>query len=374
MSVRPTVLEVSKSALEHNYRAIEAEALNGGARPIFVVKADGYGLGAVQMATWAWEWGADFFGVATPDEALELREAGFVQPILVLGASPYDAAELYVERDIRPAVTDLAFVERLSKAATKMGKTVKVHIKMDSGMGRIGFLRDELLAVVDVVAASPGVEIEGMFTHFSTSDEADLTWTHEQFKTFSATVTDVRAKGIEPGIIHCCNSGALMAGLRGYYCDRVRPGHIIYGLLPSGECGDAIEIVRPFTLKTRVALVRDVPEGWGISYGRTYRAKVGERTAVLPIGYADGFPRALSNKGEALIRGRRCPILGRICMDQMVVGVGHVEDVATGDEAVLIGAQGGEELSILEVAGQAGTITGALPTSLTPRVPRVYVD
>ena len=377
MSMRPTVLEVSKGALEHNYRAIAAEAARGSkgkARVICVVKADGYGTGIVQAARWLREFGVDFFGVATPDEALTLRQNGFGDPVLVLGTSPANAAEFYVKEGVRSTITDLGFAKALSEAAAKLGKTAKVHIKMDSGMGRIGFLCEDAPSVAEKVAALPGLEIEGLFTHFSRSDEASQDWTHEQFRRFSAAVAEIRAKGIAVKMTHCCNSGALMAGLRDYYCDYVRPGHILYGLTPSRECGDAVDIRPVVTFKTRVGVARDLPEGWGVSYGQTYHAGANERIAVLPVGYADGFPRAFSNKGEVLIHGQRCPILGRVCMDQCVAGVGHLEGVETGDEVVLVGRQGDQEISVLDYAERAGTITGALATTLTPRVPRVYVD
>ena len=379
MSIRPTVLEVSKGAFERNYKAIAAEAakgkgLKGCSKVLCIVKGNAYGMGAVQISKWFQAYGGDFFGVATPDEALELRQAGFKEPILVLGSSPYDAAEFYVKEDVRPAMTDFEFAKKLSEAATKLGKTVKVHMKVDSGMGRIGFLRDDYPAIAERVAALPGVEIEGMFTHFSTADEASLDWTHEQFKRFSSAVADVRAKGIDVKFVHCCNSGAILAGLKDYYCDYVRPGHILHGLIPSPECRDVVKIERAFTFKTRIGLLRDLPEGWGISYGQTYHAKAHERTAVLPVGYADGYPRSLSNKGEVLIHGERCPILGRVCMDQTVVGVGHLKDVAAGDEVILVGKQGEQEITVQDYATWAGSITATVPTSLTSRVPRVYVD
>ncbi len=374
MSMRPTHLIVSRGAFRRNYEAISKELGKKDSKLLAAIKADAYGMGAVTVARWLSEFGVDFFAVATPDEAQVLRQHKITSPILVLGASPYDAAEYYVEEDIRATLTDYAFAKKLSEAAVKLGKTAKVHMKIDSGMGRVGFLCEEYPTIAEKVAALPGIEIEGVFTHFSTSDESNLDWTHEQFRKFSATVASIKAKGIAVKMVHCCNSSAVLAGLQDYYCDYVRLGQITHGIIPTPECRDVVKIERAFALKTKIGLIRELPEGWPVSYGRTYRAKPHERTAILPIGYGDGFLRTLSNKGDVLIRGERCPILGRICMDQCVVGVGHLAEAAIGDEAVIIGAQGDQEITIEEYAAKAGVITAAVSTNIMPRVERLYVE
>ncbi len=374
MSMRPTNLEISREAFRRNYSAIAAELSKRNAKLIAAVKADAYGMGAIKVSQWLEEFGVDFFAVATPDEALVLSQHKIRSPILVLGTSPYDTAEFYVKEGIRATMTDYGFAQKLSEAAQKLNTTAKVHMKVDTGMGRIGFLCESYPLIAEKIASLPGIEIEGIFTHFSTSDEASLDWTHEQYRKFSAVVSAVKARGIPLKIVHCCNSSAVLAGLEDYYCDHVRLGQIVHGIIPTQECRDVVKIERAFALKTKVGLVRDLPEGWGISYGLTYRAKAHERTAILPIGYGDGFPRTLSNKGEVLIHGQRCPILGRICMDQCIVGVGHLSGVSIGDEAVLVGAQGNQEITIAEYAEKAGIITAALSTTIMPRVPRIYVD
>jgi alanine racemase len=364
-------MEVSLGNLGVNYRTIRDHVRPS--KVIAVVKADAYGMGAVP-ASWALKAaGADFFAVATPDEAVELRGAGVPDPVLVLGSSPYGAADTYVRLGIRAAITDIRMAEILSAAACRMDRPAYIHLKVDSGMGRIGFLPDAVLSVAEQVHKLPGIEFEGVFTHFSTSDEKDLTHTHDQFKAFSALVQSMRKGGVSVKIAHCCNSGALLANLSEMFADAVRPGQILSGMLPSDECGNAIAVKPCFEVKTAVGAVRELPEGMGVSYGLTYTTTAVERVAILPIGYADGYSRALSNRGEVLIRGQRCPIRGRVCMDQCIVGVSHLKEVNPGDEAVLIGTQGGQSITVEDYANWVPTITATVPVSFTARMPRVYV-
>jgi alanine racemase len=363
-------MEVFLDSYRHNYRAIRD--LVKPAKVVSVLKANAYGMGAVTVA-WALKGeGADFFAVATPDEAVELREAGILDPILVLGSSPYDAAEIYVKLDIRAAITDVRMAEAFSKAALRQNRLAHVHLKVDSGMGRIGFLPDSALSAAEAVHKLPGIDLEGIFTHFATADEKDLTHTHQQFKFFSSVLASARRAGIPVKMAHCCNSGALLANLSEMFLDGVRAGHVLNGIIPSPDCGDAISIEPCFEVKTAVGAVRELPAGTGISYGLTYTTGAAERVAILPVGYADGFSRALSNKGEVLIRGKRCPIRGRVCMDQTIVGVSHLESVEAGDEVVLIGRQGDEAITIQNMADMASTIAATVPVAFTARVPRVY--
>ena len=371
MWLRPTKMEVSLSNFRYNYRTIRDLAKNS--KVIAVVKANAYGMGAVPVAWALKNEGADFFAVATPDEAVALRESGIGDPVLVLGSSPYEAASEYVKLGISSAITDVKMAEALSSAALKFGRPAHVHLKVDSGMGRIGFLPDIVLTVAEQISKLPGIDFEGIFTHFSTSDETDLTHTHEQFQIFSSLVARIRGSGIPVKMAHCCNSGALLADLSEMFMDGVRPGQILNGIIPSKECRNAISIKPCFEVKTCVGAVREVPEGTGISYGLTYTTQKAERMAVLPIGYADGYNRALSNRGEVLIRGERCPIRGRICMDQCVVGVSHLREVYPGDEVVLLGHQGNQTITVEEIADKLSSITATIPVSFTARVPRIYI-
>ena len=371
MQLRPTRMEVSLDNLRYNYRAICDHVKPS--KVIAVVKADAYGMGAVPVAWSLKAEGADFFGVATPDEALELKEAGITDPVLVLGSSPYDTAETYVKLGIRATITDVLMAEALSKAAVRQNRQAYVHLKVDSGLGRIGFLPNAAISAAEKIVKLPGIQLEGVFTHFATADTSNLDHTHEQFKVFSSVLESLKGAGISLRIVHCCNSGAVLADLSNMFCDAVRPGQILHGINPSAECGNAVSIKPCFEIKTAVGAVRELPPNTGISYGLTYTTSDMERLAILPIGYADGYNRGLSNKGEVLIRGKRCPIRGRICMDQCVVGVSHLKEVAAGDEVVLIGRQGDDTITIEEVAAAMSSITPTIPVSFTARVPRVYV-
>jgi alanine racemase len=364
-------MEVSLKNYRENYRAIQGHVEPS--RVIAVVKANAYGFGSVVMVRALKEEGANMFAVATPDEAVELREAGIGDFVLVLGSSPYDAAETYVKLDICAALTDIVMAEKLSEAAQRLGRPARVHLKVDSGMGRIGFLPDAAPGVFERVSKLPGLRLEGMFTHFAAADEADLTHTRSQYAAFSSVVAAIKGAGFNPGLVHCCNSAALLADLSEMFFDAVRPGEILAGLNPATECGKAIPFKPCFEVKSAVGVVRELPTGSGISYGLTYTTEEPERLAVIPIGYADGYSRALSNVGEVLIRGKRCPVRGRVCMDQLAVGVSHVEGVKAGDEVVLIGKQKDDAITVEEIAAKLSTITVAIPVMFTARMPRVYV-
>jgi alanine racemase len=362
-------MEVSLESYRHNYRNIRDHVKR---RVIAVVKSNSYGMGAVPVAWTLKSEGVDFFGVATPDEALELREAGIRDPILVLGASPYDAARMYVKEGVRVAMTDEAMAAELSKEAVRQGRAAYVHLKVDSGMGRIGFLPHAVGEIASLLRRLPGIEVEGVFTHFAMADEADLSYTHHQFDVFVKSVEAVKKAGLNPAMIHCCNSGALMSDLSYMFCDAVRPGHILCGLIPSSDSGHAISIEPCFEVKTAISVVRELPEGSSVSYGQTHWTDGPTVTAVLPVGYADGYSRALSNRGEVLIHGKRCPVIGRVCMDQCVADVTKLDNPRPGDEVVLIGRQGDEAVTIEDVVDWIGCNSGMVPLMFSARVPRVY--
>ncbi|WP_213694677.1 alanine racemase [Aminiphilus sp.] len=372
MNWRPTRLEVNLNSIRTNYTRIRKHV--GGARVIAVVKANAYNVGALPAAWALRSVGADFFAVATPDEALSLRDGGITDPVLVLGASPYDVAAEYVRSGIRAALTDTAMLHVLADAARQSGKPARVHLKVDTGLGRIGFRPDEALRVVDAVRSLPEVELEGIFTHFIASDSGDLTVTHEQYRIFVDLLKTIAAKGISIPMRHCCNSGGTLETPE-YALDAVRPGHLLFGMYPTPEVKRAIPLEPCMEFKTAVAALRDLPPGSGVSYGSAYVTSGQERFAVLPLGYADGYYRELYTKGvEVLIRGKRCPVAGKICMDQTMVNVSHLDDVVVGDEVVLVGRQGEEMISLEEMAQKLGTLICVFPTLLGARVPRVYKD
>ena len=373
MTWRPTRMEVHLGNIKENYKAIQKH-IGQGKRIFGVVKGNAYNLGAVQVAKTLLDVGADFFAVATPDEAIELREAGIGIPILVLGPSPYAVAEEYVRYGIRAAINDLGIAKALSNASQKLKMPAYGHVKIDSGMGRIGFFPEEAVDVATKIKEMSGVVMEGVFTHFAISDQKDLTYTWEQYHKFERTLKEIESAGINFRIRHCCNSGATLA-LPELALDGVRPGQIVVGMYPSTEVVRSVEIKPGFEFKTAVVALRDVPAGRGLSYGLIYCTSSTEKIAVLPVGYADGFNRDLSGKGtEVLVRGVRCPVVGRVCMDQTMVNVSHLPNVEIGDEVVLLGKQGNDLISLEEMAEKMGGIVTTIPTAISKRVPRVYIE
>ena len=361
-----TWAEIDMEALEHNYLALR-EQIPFGCKFLGVVKADAYGHGAVPVARKLEELGCDYLAVACLDEAAELRQAGIGLPILILGVTPAEFTGELVRYDLTQAVGDLELARAYAAGAREAGKPLKVHIKVDTGMSRLGFLWDAAVEASLAVAALEGLCVEGIFTHFAAAD-SDEEFTMEQFTRF-LTVTDALAeKGLEIPIRHCAASAAVL----NYPCthmDMVRPGIALYGHYPERGMEELCDLRPVMTLKTRVAAVRRVPDGATVSYGRTAKL-AGETTlAVLPVGYADGFPRLLSNEGSALIRGIPCPIVGRVCMDLCMAAVESVPDVRVGDEVILYGP---EPVSAEHAADLAGTIQYELLTSVARRVPRVY--
>lgn len=366
-------MEVNLKNIKDNYRAIQRH-IGKGKRIFGVVKGNAYNLGAVEVAKALLEVGADFFAVATPDEAIELREAGIDTPVLVLGPSPYAVAEEYVRYGIRAAVNDLGIAKSLSDASVKLGMPAYGHLKIDTGMGRIGFFPEDVVDVAKKIKALPGLVLEGVFTHFAIADEKDLTYTIGQHEKFEKALKDLEAAGITFSIRHCCNSGATLA-MPEWAMEGVRPGQLVVGMYPSPDAVRSVKLKPGFEFKTEIVALRDVPPGKGISYGLIYHTSGTEKIAVIPAGYADGFSRDLSGKGaEVLVRGVRCPVVGRVCMDQAMINVSAVPDVRIGDEVVLLGKQGDELISLEEMAGKLGGIVTTIPIGIGKRVPRVYLD
>jgi len=372
MTIRPTRLEVNLENVRYNYRLIQRHV--GGARVMAVIKANSYSLGALPMAWTLRQAGADFFGVATPDEALELREGGLTCPVLVLGPAPYEAAPHFVRFGVRAAVTDMKMAQAMSEAAVKQNRKAYIHLKIDSGLGRIGFFPEAAEKAAGEISALPGIDMEGAFTHFALADTGEMDYTREQYRRFLAVLDRLSKKGITFRVRHCCNSAATLEAPE-MALDAVRPGHIIHGMYPSPEVKRSI-IVKPcLEFKTAVAALRELPEGTGVGYGQNYVTAKEEKIAVLPLGYADGYFRELWSRGaEVLVRGRRCPVVGRICMDQTMINVTSVPDVSVGDEVVLIGRQGNAEVSLDEIAEKMDTLACVPPTMISKRVPRVYID
>lgn len=368
---RATRMEVNLGNLKANFMAIRRHI---GENPeiLGVVKADGYGHGVLPVCRALAEAGCRRFAVATPDEALELREAGINEPVLVLGPSPERSAAEYVRRSIASTVTDLHFARALSEEAVHQGRQADVHVKVDSGMGRIGFLPKDIPTVLDELLTMPGLRLEGMFTHFAVADERRLEYTGYQFSGLMESLKAAEERGIRLKLRHACNSAGILA-CPDKYLDAVRPGLILYGMWPSEECPRPIELKPTFEVKTEVAFVKQLPPRSGVGYGLRYMTRGYEEIAVLPIGYADGYSRALSMKVPVLVKGRRVPMRGNICMDQTMIDVTGL-DVKAGDEVVLIGRQGNEVIAPEEIGAARNTINYEVPNAFLKRVPRVYIS
>lgn len=360
-----TWAEINLSAIAENFNTVRQKVGNV-TRIMAVVKADAYGHGVAAVAPKLAECGANFFGVSCLQEAMELRHLEIDKPILILGFTPANYFPRLVEENISQAVFTMEDARLLSKAGMKAGKPAKAHIALDTGMGRIGFDAFDPNAAaeaVEEIAALPGLEIEGMFSHFSVADtDGEEAYTEAQYERFMQVRRLLKEKGICP-ICHISNSAGTFADPK-YHLDMVRAGIVLYGLEPGGR-------ENPFkpamAVKTLVSFVKDLPAGRDISYGRHYTTEKLCRVATLSAGYADGYPRALSGKGYALIGGKQAKILGNICMDQLMVDVSDIP-CKVGDEAVLLGGA----IDFNEVAGRLGTIHYELICAVSKRVPRIY--
>ncbi|MBB6730830.1 alanine racemase [Cohnella zeiphila] len=375
---RPTVAEISLDALERNVKAFR-EGIAPGTRLLASVKANGYGHGAVETARAAIRAGADYLGVAFLDEALELRNAGIEAPILVLGATPPEGFPLARRHGI---TLTLYRDEQLNaiETMTSPGPRLKAHVKIDTGMGRLGVRPGpEAERFLERACKMAALEVEGMFTHYAKADESDKTHARMQAERFASVAEYVRRNGLPLQVVHAGNSAAGI-DLPENVGQMLRLGIGMYGLYPSGEVRrDRIALEPVLSLKTRIVHVKTVPAGEIISYGGRYRTARPEKIGTIPIGYADGFSRMLTGKAEALVRGRRVPVRGTICMDQCMLGLDAAEDIGPGEvepgeEAVLIGRQGSEAITAEEVADKLGTINYEVTCMVASRVPRVYLQ
>lgn len=371
--IRPVWMEVNLDNLAYNIRQIKNN-IKAPASIMGIVKADGYGHGAVEISRVLLEEGVQRLGVAVLDEGIALRQEGIDVPILVLGYTPPQLFDKVLEHRITPTLYNYQDALRLSELASKNGSSVKVHLKLDTGMGRIGMIPgQDSLDMVSNIYALPGIKIEGIFTHFSVADEKDKTYTREQFKKFTGFVNALKERGIDIPLRHAGNSAASI-DLPETHLDMVRPGVILYGLYPSDEVEKGKLSLKPLaSLKTVISHVKTVPPGTSVGYGRKY-ISAGERViATLPIGYADGYTRLLSGKASVLVHGTRAPLAGNICMDQCMIDVTGIEGVKVGDEVVLMGSQGEETITAEELASLLGTINYEIVCLIGKRVPRVYI-
>lgn len=369
---RPTWAEIDLDAIRHNIRRIR-RFLSPSTRVMAVVKANGYGHGVMEVCKICRSEGVEFLGVATLDEATPLREAGVDIPILVLGYVPGEHAAEVIENDIRTVVYDINYARSLSETASRLGKPAVIHIKIDTGMGRLGFSTDDAsLELVCSIAAMPGILVEGMMTHFAVADDIDPSFTEVQLERFLAFAARLEDKGVHIPIKHCSNSAAIVRYPQSHL-DMVRAGIMLYGLHPSEVMKEEdLDIIPAMSLKSRVSFVKTLQAGDSVSYGRTYICKEPTAVATVPIGYADGYCRLLSNRAYAIIAGTKVPLIGTVCMDQCMFMVPSEANVAEGDEVVLFGRP---ETGITadDLAKWIGTINYEIITTITSRVPRVYI-
>ena len=367
-----TWTEVNLDAIAQNVKNIKK--LIGKKKELMaVVKGNAYGHDILEISSVVLENGATRLAVARLEEAIFLRKAGITVPILVLGLTLKPQAESLVSYDITPTVCEFEMIEKLSESAVQMNKMTKIHLKVDTGMGRIGIFPDDVLRFIKRIKALKKVEIEGIFTHFSVADEKDKFYTEEQFRKFIEILTILEKEGIKIPIKHVGNSATLL-DLPHMWLDMVRPGIAIYGLYPSKEVKKTINLIPAQQFKTKIVFIKELPRGESISYGRTYITKRRMRVASLPVGYADGYNRLLSNQGEVLVRGQRVPIIGRVCMDQCMIDVTNLTQVEIGDEVVLWGRQGEGMITVEEIAQKIRTINYEivhLPDK--KRVPKLFI-
>lgn len=373
MELRPVWAEVDLAAVAHNYKEIR-RITRPEAKVMAVVKANAYGHGAVEISKKVLAEGADWLAVAILNEARQLRNAGINAPILILGYTPPEQLARVVELGISQTVYTWETAAALAGAASGLHKTAKVHIKIDTGMTRIGFAPgDESVDMIERISKLPNLEIEGIWTHFAAADIKDKEFTRTQAARFSALVGKLEQRGVHIPLKHVGNSAGVI-DLPEFHMDMVRTGITLYGLYPSSEVDRAKLQLKPaLSLKARVAFVQPVPAGTTVSYGRTFTAAKDTVIATVPIGYADGYTRAFSNKSDVLIHGRRAPVAGRVCMDQLMVDAGHIEGVQGGDEVVLIGRQGDDEVAADELARILETIVYEITCMIGVRVPRIYI-
>lgn len=377
--VKRTWAEISLNAIEHNYNVIRNKVADD-TKVCCVIKADGYGHGAVELSQVYEKLGADFFAVSNIDEGIEIRKSGSKLPIVILGYTPVSEAENLAEYDISQAVFSLEYAKELSEKCVEEDCICKMHIKVDSGMSRIGFMcqefpRDEY-SIEEICEACclPNLEVEGLFTHFCVSDEdaEGREFTNKQYENFIHVRDSLKKRGVDISVVHCSNSGAI-EDYPETCCDMVRAGIILYGLAPSSKLADRLDLVPAMTLKTVVAFVKEVQKGATISYGRTFTADRKMKIATVPIGYADGFIRQNAKDGYMIVNGKKAKIVGRICMDQTMLDVTDIEDVKTGDEVVVFGTGENGEPTADSLAENTGTINYETVCLVGKRVPRIYI-
>jgi alanine racemase len=367
---RPTRSFIDHDALRWNLHQVRARV---GARVkiLSMVKANGYGHGAAPTAKTLAGAGSDAFGVATLEEGVELRQAGIKQPILVLAGAYLDQLDQFLNHQLMPVVHDIQRMKDLDAAVLGRGAALDAHLKIDTGMGRLGFRATDVELWIDALKTLRGLKLKGVFSHFSQAESVEGEYTKQQLKSFNGILKRLCAERIAPPLAHFANSAATIT-LPAAYFDMVRPGIMLYGVYPSAAMAQQIDLKPALSWKTEILQLKRVPTGTKISYGQTFVTKRESLIATLPIGYADGYARSLSNRGAALVRGQRASVAGRVCMDLTMLDVTDIRNVQQGDEVVLLGHQGDAVISADEMAAWGNTISYEILTSIGARVPRIH--
>ena len=369
---RPTICGIDHEALRSNLRQIR-DKVGSRVKILCMVKANGYGHGATEISPTLARAGADAFGVATLEEAVQLREAGIQAPLIVLAGVFPAQLDTFVEYKLTPVVHDLISLKALNRESSRRQVELGVHLKIDTGMGRLGFLAAEADQWIAAIKQAESLHIQGVFSHFSHAESVQGDYTQKQLEIFKRVLGQLRSADVIPDLVHLANSAATIT-LPAAYFDMVRPGLMLYGVYPSPNMKEQINLKPVLSWKTKILQLKNVPSGTSVSYGQTYVTERESLIATLPIGYADGYPRVLSNRGEALVRGQRARIAGRVCMDLTMIDVTDIRNVRQGDEVVLLGRQGGAEISADEIAAWANTISYEILTSIGTRVPRIHYN
>ncbi|MRR16928.1 MAG: alanine racemase [Deltaproteobacteria bacterium] len=364
-------VEVDLDNFTANLREIK-RLIGDGTDFMQTVKADAYGHGAIEISHAALREGARMLGVANADEGIQLRVSGIEAPIVILGPSIGSEIPDMIKYHLTPSVSDAGFVRVLEEQLAKASRTLPVHVEVDTGMGRGGTMHSEALELIRYIRTLPHVTLEGLFSHFASS-EVMTPYNDEQWRLFSGLLAELQLAGIDIPVRHMDNSGAIL-NYPALKLEMARPGIMTYGIYPSEATQSKARLAPVMSFKTTVVLIKEFPAGYGIGYNRTYITNDKTRVATIPVGYGDGYPFILSNQGEALVRGRRVPVIGRVSMDMCTLDVTHVPDCAVGDEVVLLGRQGGEYISANEIAAKARTISYEVLCALGKRAPRVFLQ
>ncbi|MGM9525680.1 MAG: alanine racemase [Peptococcaceae bacterium] len=371
---RPTWLEISSANLQYNCETVK-KIVGDSVKVCAVVKANGYGHGVIEVSKACLAAGADFLAVAMISEAMELREAGFTCPILILGWTPEEGYEQAIANEVRLALFNVEEAEKLNAKAKAMGKKALVHLKLDTGMSRIGFQADETgLRTAEAILNMEFITVEGIFSHFSKADEADKTFARQQLATFKQFNERLQQRtGVRIPIQHMAASAGIIDLPEGHL-DMVRPGIMLYGFQPSDEMQHIADVKPALCWKARVGRVQKLPAGRLIGYNGTFELQKETMVATVPVGYADGYNRLLSNRGYVICRGKKLPIIGKVCMDQFMIDVSQLPDLKVGDEVILLGEDQGVSITVTEMANMLKTIEHEVVCGIAPRVPKFYIN